>query len=36
MFTFISDFKKEEILKFNKNVGIIFRNYQKNTIKMKF
>ena len=29
MFTFISDFKKEEILKFNKNVGIIFRNYQK-------
>ena len=29
IFTFISDFKKEEILKFNKNIGIIFRNYKK-------
>ena len=27
-FTFISDFKKEEILKLNKNIGIIFRNYK--------
>ena len=29
IFTFISDYKKEEILKFNKNIGIIFRNYEK-------
>ena len=39
-FTFISQFKKEEILSFNKNIGIIFRNYKnKNTksdiIKLK-
>ena len=27
-FTFISDFKKEEILDLNKNIGIIFRNYE--------
>ncbi len=27
-FTFISDFKKEEILNLDKNVGIIFRNYK--------
>tara|TARA_B110001450_G_scaffold252936_1_gene275516 strand:- start:769 stop:1302 length:534 start_codon:yes stop_codon:yes gene_type:complete len=29
IFTFISEFKKEEILKLNKNVAIIFRNYIK-------
>ena len=29
IFTFISNFKKEEILKLEKNVGIIFRNYEK-------
>lgn len=29
VFTFISNFKKEEILKLEKNVGIIFRNYEK-------
>jgi len=28
IFTFISTFKKEEILNLNKNIGIIFRNYQ--------
>ena len=28
-FTFISDFKKEEILKLDRNIGIIFRNYDK-------
>ena len=27
IFTFISDFKKEQILSFDKNIGIIFRNY---------
>ena len=27
-FTFISRFKKEEILNLNKNIGIIFRNYK--------
>ena len=27
-FTFISRFKKEEILRFDKNIGIIFRNYK--------
>lgn len=35
MFTFISDFKKEEILDLNKNIGIIFRNYEKNINKTK-
>jgi len=29
IFTFISRFKKEEILNLDKNVAIIFRNYQK-------
>ena len=29
-FTFISNFKKEEILNLDKNVGIIFRNYEIN------
>ena len=28
IFTFISTFKKEEILNLNKNIGIIFRNYK--------
>ena len=28
IFTFISEFKKEQILKFNENIGIIFRNYE--------
>ena len=35
IFTFISDFKKEEILKVGKNVGIIFRNYKENHNKDK-
>jgi len=29
IFTFISKFKKEEISKLNKNIGIIFREYEK-------
>tara|TARA_B100000035_G_C21029084_1_gene567503 strand:+ start:469 stop:1014 length:546 start_codon:yes stop_codon:yes gene_type:complete len=29
IFTFISEFKKEKILKLNKDIGIIFRNYDK-------
>ncbi len=29
IFTFISKFKKEEILKLNEKIGIIFRNYEK-------
>ena len=33
IFTFISDFKKEEILKLNKNIGIIFRNYKQENNK---
>ena len=28
IFTFISDFKKEEILNLNKDIGIIYRNYK--------
>ena len=32
-FTFISQFKKEEILSFNKNIGIIFRNYKNKITK---
>ena len=28
IFTFISEFKKEQILKFDENIGIIFRNYK--------
>ena len=28
IFTFISSFKKEDILNLNKNIGIIFRNYE--------
>ena len=35
IFTFISDFKKEEILKFDKNIGIILRNYNKTIQKDK-
>ena len=35
IFTFISEFKKEEILKLNKNIGIIFRNYEKKPSKEK-
>lgn len=35
IFTFISDFKKEEILKLSKNVGVIFRNYKENHNKNK-
>ena len=33
IFTFISEFKKEEIFKINKNIGIIFRNYEKKVDK---
>lgn len=33
VFTFISEFKKEEILKINKNIGVIFRNYKKKVNK---
>ncbi len=29
IFTFISEFNKEQILRLNKNIGIIFRNYDK-------
>ena len=29
IFTFISDFKKEQILHLNRKIGIIFRNYEK-------
>ena len=36
IFTFISDFKKEQILTLHKNVGIILRNYEKLLIKIKF
>ena len=35
IFTFITDFKKEKILKLNKNIGIILRNYNKNFKKNK-
>ena len=35
IFTFITDFKKEKILKLNKNIGIILRNYDKNFKKNK-
>jgi len=35
IFTFISDLKKEEILKLNKNIGIIFRNYKEKNNKNK-
>ena len=35
IFTFISEFNKEQILKLNKNIGIIFRNYNKNIEKDK-
>ena len=35
IFTFISDLKKEEVLKLNKNIGIIFRNYKENNNKNK-
>jgi len=35
IFTFISDFKKEEILNLNKNIGIIFRNYREENNKYK-
>jgi len=35
IFTFISDFKKEEILNLNKNIGIIFRNYANDDNKDK-
>ena len=34
-FTFISNFKKEEILNIDKNVGIIFRNYETKYDKKK-
>lgn len=33
IFTFISSFKKEEILSLNKNIGIIFRNYKRENNK---
>ena len=35
IFTFISDFKKKEILNLNKNIGIIFRNYKEENNKNK-
>jgi len=35
IFTFISEFNKEQILKYNKNIGIIFRNYNKKNKKDK-
>ena len=35
IFTFISRFKKEEILSLDKNVGIIFRNYEEKHNKKK-
>lgn len=35
IFTFISSFKKEEILSLDKNVGIIFRNYEEKHNKKK-
>ena len=35
IFTFISDFKEDKILKLNKNIGIIFRNYDENFNKNK-
>ena len=33
IFTFISDFNKKQILSFNKNIGIIFRNYSQENNK---
>ena len=33
IFTFISEFKKEKILKLNKNIGIIFRNHDRSIDK---
>ena len=35
IFTFISDFKKEEILSLDKNIGIIYRNYKEQPGKDK-
>ena len=35
IFTFISNFKKEEILNLDKNVGIILRNYENKFDKNK-
>ena len=35
IFTFISEYNKEQILKLNPNIGIIFRNYNKNNEKNK-
>ncbi len=35
IFTFISDFEEDKILKLNKNIGIIFRNYDENFNKNK-
>ena len=35
IFTFISEFNKEQILRLNHNIGIIFRNYNKNDEKDK-
>ena len=35
IFTFISEFNKEQILRLNQNIGIIFRNYNKNDEKDK-
>tara|TARA_B100000700_G_scaffold327572_1_gene442530 strand:- start:10561 stop:11097 length:537 start_codon:yes stop_codon:yes gene_type:complete len=35
IFTFISEFNKEQILRLNQNIGIIFRNYSKNNEKDK-
>ena len=35
IFTFISDFKKEQILSLDKNIGIIYRNYKEQPGKDK-
>ena len=35
IFTFISEFKKENISKLDKNIGIIFRNYDRSIQKEK-
>lgn len=35
IFTFISEFKKEKILKLDKNIGIIFRNHDRSIEKKK-
>ena len=36
IFTFISEFKKENISKLDKNIGIIFRNYDRSIKKKSY